>query len=188
MKKWANMNNRERLQTAVIYGVFIFYILLLLRILFFSRVSILELFDSQRIINSSINLIPFNSIIEFVFGGSEAAQRFSFANVVGNIAIFIPLGVYFQLFKKDTRVIINLLYIFIVSLAVEIIQGLLGIGTADIDDIILNSLGGCIGILGYKFLFLIFRDEKKVSAAIAILSVLGLPAIIYYLFIIRMRF
>lgn len=188
MKNGVMMNKRERIQTVFTYCVFICYILLLLKILLLSRISLLELFDSQRTIDRSINLIPFSSIMEYISGGSDIVKRFSFANVVGNIVIFIPLGVYFPLFKKDKRVIINLLYIFIISLFVEIIQGLFGIGTSDIDDIILNCLGGCIGILGYKFLLIILRNEKRVYATIAILSALGLPVIIYYLFVIRMRF
>jgi glycopeptide antibiotics resistance protein len=93
-----------------------------------------------------------------------------------------------SLFKSDKRVITNLLFIFIVSLFVEITQGLLGIGASDIDDIILNCLGGLIGILGYKFLLFILRDEKKVHTAITILSAIGLPRILYYLFMVRMRF
>jgi glycopeptide antibiotics resistance protein len=74
-----------------------------------------------------------------------------------------------------------------VSSFVEVIQGLLGIGTADIDDIILNCLGGLIGILVYKFLLLILRDEKKVSTAITILSAIGLPVLLYLLFMVRLR-
>lgn len=74
------------------------------------------------------------------------------------------------------------------SLFVEIIQGLLGIGASDIDDIILNCLGGVIGILGYKFLLFMLQDKKKVHTAISILSAIGLPSILYYLFMVRMRF
>lgn len=182
------MNKRERIKTVFLYGVFICYILLLIKILFLSRVSLLELFNSQRTIFRSINLIPFHSIIEYISGSSGTLKKFAFGNVVGNIVIFIPLGIYLPLFKKDKKVITNLLLIFIVSLFVEIIQGLLGIGASDIDDIILNCLGGLIGILGYKFLLLILRDEKKVHTAITILSAIGLPRILYYLFVIKMRF
>jgi len=108
--------------------------------------------------------------------------------VVGNIVIFIPLGIYLPLFKKDKRVIINLLFIFIVSLFVEIIQGLLGIGASDIDDIILNCLGGWVGILGYKLLLFTLQDEKKVHTAITILSVIvGLPVLLYLLFMVKLR-
>lgn len=71
--------------------------------------------------------------------------------------------------------------IFIVSLFVEIIQGIFGIGASDIDDIILNCLGGFIGILGYKFFLFILRDEKKAHAAIAILSAIALPSMLVYL-------
>lgn len=108
--------------------------------------------------------------------------------MVGNIVIFVPLGAYLSLFKKDKRVIKSLLLIFIVSLFVEILQGILAIGASDIDDIILNCLGGLIGILGYKFLLLILRDKKKVHTAITIISAIGLPYVLFYLFMVKMRF
>lgn len=180
MKDGGIMNKRERIKTVFLYGVFICYILLLTKILFLSRISHLE--------HRSINLIPFYSIMEYVSISSANIRAFAFGNVVGNIVIFIPLGAYLLLFKNDKRVITNLLFIFIVSLLVEIIQGILGIGASDIDDIILNCLGGLIGILGYKFLLLILRNEKKVHNVITILSMIGLPGILYYLFMMRMRF
>lgn len=183
------MKKRERILTVFLYGVFICYLLLLIKILILSRVSILELFNSQRSFVRSINLIPFYSISEYISGSTANLKRFAYANVVGNILIFVPLGVYLSIFKKNKRVMVNLLFIAITSLFVEILQGLLGIGTADIDDIILNGLGGGIGILGYKLLLLILRNEKKVQAAITVLSaVVGLPVIYYFLFMIKMRF
>ncbi|MFV0241187.1 MAG: VanZ family protein [Lacrimispora sphenoides] len=183
------MNKRERIETVFLYGDFICYILLLIKILFLSRVSLLELFHSQRTISRSINLIPFHSIMEYISGGSENLKRFAFGNVVGNVAIFVPFGIYLPLFKNDKRVMTNLLFIFLVSLLVEIVQGLFGIGASDIDDVILNCLGGWIGILGYKFSILLVRDEKKVRTTITILSTtIGLPVILFFLFVIKMRF
>jgi glycopeptide antibiotics resistance protein len=127
--------------------------------------------------------------MEYISGSSAITKAFAFANVVGNIVIFIPLGIYLPLFKKDKRVITNLLFILLASLFVEIIQGLLGIGASDIDDVILNCLGGWIGILGYKFSLFILRDEKIVHTAITILSaIIGLPVTLYFLFVIKMRF
>lgn len=180
MKNGGIMNKRERVKTVFLYGVFICYIFLLLKILLISRVSHWE----QR----SINLIPFYSIKEYVFASSATIKNFAFGNVVGNIVIFLPLGAYLSLFKKDKRVIKSLLLIFIVSLFVEILQGILAIGASDIDDIILNCLGGLIGILGYKFLLLILRDKKKVHTAITIISAIGLPYVLFYLFMVKMRF
>lgn len=174
------MDKRARIKAVLLYGVFICYILLLIKILFLSRIS--------QPNHRSINLIPFYSIMEYIAASSANIKRFAFGNVIGNIAIFIPLGTYLSLFKNDKRVKTNLSLIFIVSLSVEIIQGLLGIGASDIDDIILNCLGGFIGILGYKVLLFILKNEKKVHTSITILSVMGLPFILFYLFMVRMRF
>jgi glycopeptide antibiotics resistance protein len=174
------MNKRERTKTVFLYGVFICYILLLIKILLASRIS----YSGLR----SINLIPFYSIKEYIFSDSTVIKKFAFGNIIGNIIIFVPLGTYLLLFKKDKRIITNLLVIFIVSLFVESIQGLLAIGASDIDDIILNCIGGLIGILGYKFLLVILRHEKKVNTAITIVSAIGLPRILYYLFMVKMRF
>lgn len=187
MKNGGIMSKRERIETVFLYGVFICYILFLFKLLFLSRVSLLDLFNSQRALDRSINIIPFYSIKEYISSNIATIKKFAFSNLVGNIVIFIPLGTYLSLFKNNKRIITNLLFIFIVSLFVEIIQGLLGIGTSDIDDIILNSLGGLVGILVYKFLVFILRDEKKVRVSITILSAIGLPVLLYLLFMVRLR-
>lgn len=159
----------------------------LFKLLLLARVSLLDLLNSHRTVDRSINLIPFHSIKEYLFSNSATIKNFAFANVGGNIIIFIPLGAYLSLFKNNKRVMTHLLFIFIVSLFIEIIQGLLGIGISDVDDNILNCLGGVVGILGYKFLLFILRDEKKVRTAIAILSTIGLPVLLYLLFAVRVR-
>lgn len=181
MKAW------ERIQSVIFYGVFVCYLLFLLKLLLLSRVSLLEIFNGERSLSRTFNFIPFYSIIDFIFGTDANAQKFAFSNVVGNIAIFIPLGVYLSLLKKNKKVLSTLLVIFLVSLGVELFQALLALGTADVDDIILNCLGGWIGILGYKLLLLIFGKEKKVRTVITVLSVIGFPVLFYLLFMVRMR-
>lgn len=99
--------------------------------------------------------MKFYTIIEYMSGRTAVLKEFAFSNLLGNILIFVPLGIYLPLLKKDKRLKTNLLIIFIVSLFVEVIQGILGIGASNIYDIILNCLGGLVGILGYK-LFLLF--------------------------------
>ncbi|WP_336773518.1 VanZ family protein [Paenibacillus sp. MMO-58] len=181
------MNTRQRIETVFLYGVFICYILVLIKILFLSRVSITEIFNSQRPVTRSMNLVPFHSITEYIAGSTANLKRFAFANVMGNILIFIPLGVYLPLFKNNY--ITNVLSIIMLSLFVEIIQGLLGIGTADIDDIILNSIGGCVGLIVYRFLLFILRNKNRVMTAISVIStIVGLPVTYYLLFMIKMRY
>jgi glycopeptide antibiotics resistance protein len=183
------MKQQERIIKVFLYAIFLSYLLLLFKILLLSRVSLTELFDNERTLFSSINLIPFHSITEYMFSNSDSIRSFAFGNVVGNIAVFIPFGIYLPLFKKDKRVLTNRLIILLVSLSVEIIQGLLDIGVTDIDDIILNCMGGWIGILGYRIILLILQREEKVATAITVLSyMIGLPISIYLLFMIKMRF
>ncbi len=93
------MNKRERITTLLLYGVFLCYVLLLLKILFLSRVSISQLMNGQWEINRSINLIPFQSILQYISGSAEV-KRFAFGNVIGNIVLFVPLGVYLPVFKR----------------------------------------------------------------------------------------
>ena len=178
-----DMSKLKWVKTIILYGVVVFYSLLLLKILFLSRVSFSELFVGVRTAFESVNLIPFSSIGGYIFGDAEGVGRFAFGNIIGNIVIFVPLGAFLPLFKKDKRVLVNFLIISGTSLLVELIQGLLAIGTFDIDDLILNSLGGLVGILAYKGLATIFKDDKKVSTVIEIL-----PVILYLLFYIQMRF
>ena len=71
-------------------------------------------------------------------------------DLVGNIVLFVPLPFFLLLFfgiKNQGRV---MLIAFCMSLGVEITQYLLGIGVADVDDIILNILGAGAGILLLK--------------------------------------
>ena len=95
------MITRERIKSVFLYGIFMWYIVFLIKILLLSRVSLVELFDSHRTSIRSINLIPFNSIKEYMVDGSATIKRFAFSNVVGNIVIFAPLGAYLLVFKKD---------------------------------------------------------------------------------------
>ena len=83
MKNGGIMNKRDRIKAVFLYGVFICYILLLIKILFLSRISNLE--------PRSINLIPFYSIMEYISGSTANIKAFAFGNVVGNIVIFIHI-------------------------------------------------------------------------------------------------
>jgi glycopeptide antibiotics resistance protein len=94
------MIKREQSKKVFLYIIFIGYILVLFKILLLSRVSLLEMFNSQRTSFRSINLIPFHSIMDYISGSSDTIRSFAFGNVVGNIVIFIPLGIYLLLLKK----------------------------------------------------------------------------------------
>lgn len=144
------MKKNERIKSFLLYAGFLLYVLLLSYLLFFKHVSPLELFNTNRYVFRKINLIPFNTIFGYLSGILNVSQTVIITNVFGNIAIFVPLGIYLKKFRKNERISKSILLVFLISLFTEIIQYIFGLGASDIDDVILNCFGGLIGILIYK--------------------------------------
>lgn len=78
----------------------------------------------------------------------------SFKNLAGNILIFMPLGLLYPLCRKvKVRFFEAFIVILGSSCAIELIQFLfLTSRRADVDDIILNFIGGMMGYLIYKWI------------------------------------
>lgn len=169
---------RAKAETVVIVAVFALYAAFLLRLLLFSRAP-----GSER----SINLIPFASIAEFMSSHSSGAGRVAFANVVGNILIFVPLGVYVSWLPQRAAAWLAMLLVALVSVAVEIIQGVFAVGASDIDDVILNCVGGIMGILIFRLLSAFLREQSLVRTGMAVLSLLSVPVWCYFLFVVRLH-
>ena len=69
-------------------------------------------------------------------------------NVIGNIAAFFPMGLLVALLAPKRPYCVFALAIVYLSCAVaEILQYVFNVGSFDIDDVILNTLGGFLGIL-----------------------------------------
>ncbi|MBT8163570.1 MULTISPECIES: VanZ family protein [Arthrobacter] len=125
-------SKRAKAETVAIVAVFALYAAFLLKLLLFSRAP-----GSER----SINLVPFASIADYALSHSPGSGRMAFANVVGNILIFIPLGVYASWLRQRAAAWRTMLAVASVSVAVEIVQGVFAVGASDIDDVILNCVG-----------------------------------------------
>lgn len=123
----------------------------------------------------SYNVIPFQSIWEFtklMFSGYFSR---GFNNIIGNIFVFAPFGYFVPLlYKKCQKAKIVILAGFCVSLVLEICQYFLYLGSADIDDIILNLLGVILGFLFFKMVKRITYKKQTVRyIATIILSIIG---------------
>lgn len=69
-------------------------------------------------------------------------------NVVGNIAVFIPFGIFMPLlFPKCKNVILTALFSLEFSIVIEVIQIVSRVGSFDVDDLLLNTLGGVCGFI-----------------------------------------
>lgn len=87
----------------------------------------------------SINIIPFYYADET--GVIHARE------VMLNILVFVPFGVYMRLLGANLKN--SILYTLCCSVFFEVCQFILGLGASDITDIISNTLGGIIGVLVY---------------------------------------
>ena len=91
--------------------------------------------------DSGLNLTPFSEILRYEIG----TQMFNY-NVLGNILIFIPFGYLIGSYVRSKKIWPVLVTTLVTSGVVEFVQ--LKIGRSfDIDDIILNVIGGIIGYL-----------------------------------------
>ena len=96
-------------------------------------------FEDQSLFISSNNLVPFKEIMRYKVG-----SRLFIKNVIGNVVMFIPYGIFASLYAKLDKPFHALCLVFFASVTVETTQLLIG-RVFDIDDIILNLLGSLIG-------------------------------------------
>ena len=101
-------------------------------------------FDISKVYPFRINYIPFIYLFDYP-KLSEALL-----NLIGNTAMFIPLGVVWPIVYKELNTPIKVITAGIgFSLCIEILQLPFYDRVSDIDDLILNSLGYIIGYLLY---------------------------------------
>ena len=107
--------------------------------------SLFYLVTFQDVNYGTSNFTPFKEMFRYNFG-----TRLFIKNVLGNILLFVPLGFYASYYIKSKKFYFPFIVVAISSITIEFTQ--LNIGrTFDIDDIILNVVGGIIGYLLYKF-------------------------------------
>ncbi|PEL08421.1 VanZ family protein [Bacillus sp. AFS017336] len=102
-------------------------------------------------LNSSI--IPFKNTINYINGSSSFNVDIIINNTIGNLLIFLPIGIFLPiLFKKYIILSQVITSSIILSFTIEILQFTLRIGQFDVDDILLNTLGAILGCLIVKLI------------------------------------
>ena len=99
-----------------------------------------------------INVTLFKELTRYQIG-----SRLFYRNIIGNIIMFVPFGFFTSYYLKLDKKRIIFYLTLIVSVVIEFIQ--LKIGRAfDVDDIILNMVGGMLGYYLYRLMDRIFGD------------------------------
>ena len=111
--------------------------------------------------NYRYNLIPFKEIERFWIYRKELGIH-SFFNLAGNILGFMPAGFFIPMLWEERKGFwFTACVTFEMSLLLEILQLIFRVGSFDVDDLILNTLGG---ILGYLLLKMVekWRNYEKI--------------------------
>jgi glycopeptide antibiotics resistance protein len=102
-----------------------------------------------------VNLEPFKTIGIYQTLGKQ---------ILGNFVMLLPLGIYLPLLYASLRKAYSffavLLICFLVSVAIELLQLATSYRSADIDDVILNTLGGGTGFIIYQLIKTIISSKK----------------------------
>lgn len=155
----------------ILFGFFVIYIIMLLKIVLFKSTSLTDIVRGHISTSyRSVNLVPFKTVHDFMEMMSNGNFLRAFSNVFGNIAIFMPLGYLLPLFSSKVKKTSMILLVSLgVSLIFEGLQYTFSLGSMDIDDVILNTLGG---VLGY-FIYIVIKRFIPDTRRIYYISILG---------------
>ena len=165
------LNNKEK---------FVFYKEFMTLVFVIYALMLFELVTNRDLGGSGINLIPFKEIMRYDFN----SELFKY-NVIGNLVMFMPFGYFVSNYIKANKIYQITILSAIASFTVEFVQ--LQIGRAfDIDDVILNIIGGICGFLIYICLNAIKKHLPGIfqrDIIYNILCVIITIAVVYVLFI-----
>lgn len=123
-------SGKQKIVTGIVFGIYC--ALLIWLVLFKFSTSFCQLPSLRR-----INLIPFYY---------DQQTNTHLSEVLYNILVFVPLGVYLQIYRPNGKMLFKCLAVLLTGLTFEIIQFVFAIGASDITDLLGNTLGGCLGI------------------------------------------
>ena len=131
--------------------LFVVYMLILVKLILFKGDLFYQVVSGSNqkpdsTVGTGYNLIPFRTISAFMTFHPSTSTSVKVFNVLGNIALFVPFGFLFPLVYRNLAKFKQVFWASVfVSLAFELVQLITRSGQFDVDDILLNSLGGVIG-------------------------------------------
>ncbi|MDT3765842.1 VanZ family protein [Priestia filamentosa] len=125
--------------------------------------STIKIIGIDYYLHSNLNLIPFKTIMMYVTNFDHYSSIHTwYSNTIGNVIPFIPFGFLAPLlFKRAAYFKTGFLLFITPILGIEIIQFLSLTGVFDIDDIILNMMGVCIGYLIWNLTKKVYVNKRE---------------------------
>ena len=125
----------------IIWAVFILYILIILKLTIFRA----DVNYAERQLNLSL-------FTDLIYIYKHAGIRLFLRFFLGNIGWFVPFGFFTPLLSQKENPLKTIIPGMIFSLLIETSQFIFRKGVAELDDIILNTLGVAIGYFSYRYI------------------------------------
>lgn len=138
--------------------VFAVYFVLLFYFLFFA-----ETMGRSGDLHTSYhyNLVLFKEIGRFIRYREALGMKAVTLNLAGNVLAFIPFGVLVPAISHRMRKLpVVVALSFLLSLVVETLQLLFRVGSFDVDDLLLNTIGGLLGFFVFRIANYLRRFKK----------------------------
>ncbi len=123
--------------------LFLAYLVVMVYVLFFA-----EQYGRTVHAESAYNLTPFKEIQRFRENVGVLGWRWVLLNLAGNIIAFCPFGAILPVLHRNMRSLWKMTVLTaLFSACIEGTQFITRLGVCDVDDVLLNTLGGIIGYL-----------------------------------------
>ncbi|MBM7619783.1 glycopeptide antibiotics resistance protein [Bacillus tianshenii] len=158
------MNVYLKISLSLIFAIFFFILMQLVLFKFFYIGNIKDHFNFtyDSYYWNTHNFIPFHTFFSYLFYSNDLHLNIRLQNVGGNLVGFIPFGFILPLlFTKFMSTLKIGMATFFLSLFFEVSQLLFKLGSFDVDDIFLNTLGGIIGFFAVKFALKLLQSIKR---------------------------
>lgn len=147
--------NRRRWLTVLLF----YYIWLLLNVLFFDgafgRDGLHPTYSPRELwallqagaVTDGVSMVPLRTIRNYLraYELGNISRELLILNLGGNLAAFAPMGFFLPaLYRAQRNPIVYSLTVGAAIAAVEVVQAMIGCGSADIDDFILNFAGAAV--------------------------------------------
>lgn len=153
------MKNAKKVIRILSWCIFVVYLVALVYFLFFSEQLGRVPSDEYK-----YSLVPFKEIRRYIFYWHAIGSYYVLLNLLGNVVCFVPFGFVLPVISRNQRKFWKILLLsFLTSLLVELIQLVYKVGSCDVDDMLLNTLGGIIGYVLFRFFHRIFFCRKSVE-------------------------
>ncbi|WP_232725465.1 VanZ family protein [Bacillus sp. FJAT-44742] len=148
--------------TPLLWAVFIIYMAVLFYVTLLAW-NYGASFGPQGPGGRNYNLVPFRSIYRIAVFSPGLADPLRI--LAGNIVLFIPFGFILGLLsRKKSRAVLTITFAaMLVSTFIEVNQFIFTHRVANIDDVILNTLGALIGVIAAIFIGFLLRRVIWIS-------------------------